>query len=96
GLQPVHERTSNRMNRAHDLPSDVEGVNKRRKQGMRVCSHSISGLPGEDYDMMMETAREVAKLDVHGLKIHLLHLLKGTPMVKQYEKGQLVFLSLED
>ena len=36
--------------------------------------------------MMMETAREVAKLDVQGIKIHLLHLLKGTPMVKQYEK----------
>jgi hypothetical protein len=46
--------------------------------------------------MMMETAREVAKLDVQGIKIHLLHLLKGTPMVKQYEKGQLEFLSLED
>ena len=39
--------------------------------------------------MMMKTAREVAKLDVQGIKIHLLHLLKGTPLVKQYEKGQL-------
>jgi uncharacterized protein len=46
--------------------------------------------------MMMETAREVAKLDVQGIKIHLLHLLKGTPMVKQYEKGMLEFLSQED
>jgi radical SAM protein (TIGR01212 family) len=46
--------------------------------------------------MMMETAREVAKLDVQGIKIHLLHLLKGTPMVKQYEKGMLDFLSQED
>jgi uncharacterized protein len=45
---------------------------------------------------MMETAREVAKLDVQGIKIHLLHLLKGTPMVKQYEKGMLEFLSQED
>lgn len=59
-------------------------------------AHIINGLPLEDYDMMMETAREVAKLDVQGIKIHLLHLLKGTPMVKQYEKGQLEFLSLED
>lgn len=46
--------------------------------------------------MMMETAREVAKLDVQGIKIHLLHLLKGTPMVKQYEKGMVKFLSQED
>ena len=74
----------------------MEGVNKLRKHGIRVCSHIINGLPLEDYDMMMETAREVAKLDVQGIKIHLLHLLKGTPMVKQYEKGQLEFLSLED
>ena len=74
----------------------MEGVNKLRKHGIRVCSHIINGLPLEDYDMMMETTREVAKLDVQGIKIHLLHLLKGTPMVKQYEKGQLEFLSLED
>ena len=46
--------------------------------------------------MMMTTAREVAKLDVQGIKIHLLHLLKGTPMVKQYEKGMLQFLTQED
>lgn len=96
GLQTVHERTANLINRAHDYPSYVEGVNKLRKHGIRVCSHIINGLPLEDYDMMMETAREVAKLDVQGIKIHLLHLLKGTPMVKQYEKGQLEFLSLED
>ena len=75
------------INRAHDYPSYVEGVNKLRKHGIRVCSHIINGLPLEDYDMMMETTREVAKLDVQGIKIHLLHLLKGTPMVKQYEKG---------
>lgn len=86
GLQTVHERTANLINRAHDYPSYVEGVNKLRKHGIRVCSHIINGLPLEDYDMMMETAREVAKLDVQGIKIHLLHLLKGTPMVKQYEK----------
>jgi uncharacterized protein len=44
----------------------------------------------------METAKEVAKLDVQGIKIHLLHLLKGTPMVKQYEKGMVEFLSQEE
>jgi radical SAM protein (TIGR01212 family) len=46
--------------------------------------------------MMMETAQAVSKLDVQGIKIHLLHLLKGTPMVKQYEKGKLEFLTKED
>lgn len=96
GLQTVHERTALLINRAHDYKTYVEGVEKLRKHNIRVCSHIINGLPLESYEMMMETAKEVAKLDIQGLKIHLLHLLKGTPMVKQYEKGQLQFLSQED
>lgn len=96
GLQTVHERTALLINRAHDYKTYVEGVEKLRKHNIHVCSHIINGLPLESYEMMMETAKEVAKLDIQGLKIHLLHLLKGTPMVKQYEKGQLQFLSQED
>lgn len=92
GLQTVHERTANLVNRAHDFPTYIEGVNKLRKHGISICTHIINGLPLENRDMMMETAREVAKLDVQGIKIHLLHLLKGTPMVKQYEKGMLEFM----
>lgn len=46
--------------------------------------------------MMMETARVVSHMDVQGIKIHLLHLLKGTPMVKQYEKGHLQFMTKEE
>ncbi|TQR18019.1 TIGR01212 family radical SAM protein [Psychrobacillus vulpis] len=92
GLQTVHERTANLVNRAHDYPTYVEGVNKLRKHGIRICTHIINGLPLENREMMMETAREVANLDVQGIKIHLLHLLKGTPMVKQYEKGKLEFM----
>lgn len=96
GLQTVHERTALLINRAHDYQCYVEGVNKLRKHNIRICSHIINGLPLESYDMMMATAKEVAKLDVQGIKIHLLHLLKGTPMVKQYEKGMLEFLSFEN
>ncbi|WP_449537323.1 TIGR01212 family radical SAM protein [Ferdinandcohnia sp. Marseille-Q9671] len=96
GLQTVHEETAKLINRAHDFQCYVDGVNKLRKHNIRICSHIINGLPQEDTEMMMETAREVAKLDVQGIKIHLLHLLKGTPMVKQYEKGLLEFLSFDD
>ena len=96
GLQTVHEKTATLINRAHDFQNYIEGVEKLRKHGIRVCSHIINGLPLETTEMMMETAKEVAKLDVQGIKIHLLHLLKGTPMVKQYEKGMLEFLSFED
>jgi uncharacterized protein len=96
GLQTVHERTAKLVNRAHDYDTYIKGVQKLRKHGIRVCTHIINGLPLEDKEMMMETARQVAKLDVQGIKIHLLHLLKGTPMVKQYEKGLLEFLTKDE
>ncbi|MGE7771868.1 TIGR01212 family radical SAM protein [Viridibacillus arvi] len=96
GLQTVHEKTATMINRAHDFATYVEGVEKLRKHNIRVCSHIINGLPLETNEMMMETARAVANLDVQGIKIHLLHLLKGTPMVKQYEKGILEFLDKDE
>ncbi|MCM3759567.1 TIGR01212 family radical SAM protein [Alkalihalobacillus oceani] len=96
GLQTVHERTAQLINRAHDYQCYVDGVAKLRRHGIRVCSHIINGLPLESYEMMIETAKEVAKLDVQGIKIHLLHLLKKTAMVKQYEKGLLELMSLDD
>lgn len=96
GLQTVHEKTASLVNRAHDYNCYKEGVAKLRKHNIRVCTHIINGLPLETTEMMLETAREVANLDVQGIKIHLLHLLKGTPMVKQYEKGFLEFLKFED
>ncbi|MDL4842579.1 TIGR01212 family radical SAM protein [Aquibacillus sp. LR5S19] len=96
GLQTVHQETSNLINRAHDLDCYLEGVRKLRTHNIRICSHIINGLPGEDDEMMLHTAKTVSAMDVQGIKIHLLHLLKGTPMVKQYEKGILKFLSKED
>ncbi|MFB5663816.1 TIGR01212 family radical SAM protein [Alteribacillus sp. HJP-4] len=96
GLQTVHERTAMIINRAHDYQCYVDGVNKLRRHGIRVCSHVINGLPLETNDMMKETVEEVAKLDVQGIKIHLLHLLKRTPMVKQYEKGMVDLMNKDD
>lgn len=96
GLQTIHEQTSQLINRAHDLQCYLDGVKKLRKHNINVCTHIINGLPLENKEMMMETALQVAKMDVQGIKIHLLHLLKGTPMVKQYQKGLLQFLTFED
>lgn len=96
GLQTVHERTADLINRAHDYQTYVDGVEKLRKHNIQICSHIINGLPLETPEMMMETAKEVAKLDVQGIKIHLLHLLRKTAMVKQYEKGMLEFMSSEE
>ncbi|MRH44798.1 TIGR01212 family radical SAM protein [Aquibacillus halophilus] len=96
GLQTIHQQTSDLINRAHNMDCYLDGVAKLRKHNIRVCTHIINGLPGENFEMMMETVNAVSKMEVQGIKIHLLHLLKGTPMVKQYEKGLLQFLSKEE
>lgn len=96
GLQTIHEATAERINRGHDYPTYVEGVEKLHRHGIRVVSHIILGLPGETREMMMETARAVADLGVHGIKIHLLHLLRKTPLVKEYEKGLFRLLEKEE
>lgn len=96
GLQTVHEETSRLINRGHTTEVYHEAVEKLRKHGIRVCTHIIYGLPGETRSMMLETGRAVARMDVQGIKIHLLHLLRKTPMVKQYEAGLLRFLEKDE
>src|SRR5665647_3321239 len=66
-----------------------------RKQFNRTCAHIIYGLPGETNEMILETGKAVGAMDVQGIKIHLLHLMKKTPMVKQYEAGLLQFLEMD-
>ncbi|WP_088809882.1 MULTISPECIES: TIGR01212 family radical SAM protein [Listeria] len=96
GLQSAHDETGKLINRAHDYETYLEGVAKLHAKGIRVCTHIINGLPKETPEMMLETAQKVAESGVEGIKIHLLHLLKGTPMVLDYKRGDLKFLSQED
>ncbi|WP_044642065.1 TIGR01212 family radical SAM protein [Risungbinella massiliensis] len=92
GLQTIHEKTSDLINRAHDFQCFVDGVDKLRKHGINTCVHIIHGLPQETEQMMLETVEACAHMDIQGIKIHLLHLLKKTPMMKQFEEGLLEFL----
>lgn len=96
GLQTVHEKTSELINRAHDTQCYLEAVEKLRRRNIRVCAHIIYGLPGETHEMMLQTASAVAAMDVQGIKVHLLHLMRKTPMVKQYEAGLVRFLEKEE
>jgi radical SAM protein (TIGR01212 family) len=96
GLQTIHDSTSKLINRAHDTACFIEAVEKVRRYGIRVCAHIIYGLPMETREMMLETGRAVANMDIQGIKIHLLHLMKKTPMVKQWEMGLLRFLEKDE
>lgn len=96
GLQTIHESTSDLINRAHDTASYKNAVRRLRERNIRVCTHIIYGLPQETHNMMLETGRAVAQMDVQGIKIHLLHLMRKTPMVRQYEAGLLRFLEQDE
>lgn len=96
GLQTIHDSTSELINRAHDTECYLKAVEKLRKHNIRICTHIIYGLPQEDHGMMLATGRAVAGMDVQGIKIHLLHLMRKTPMVKQYEAGLLRFLERDE
>ncbi|WP_282920624.1 TIGR01212 family radical SAM protein [Ignavigranum ruoffiae] len=97
GLQTVHDQTSQLINRAHDYQCYLEGVEKLRAHQIPVCTHIINGLPGESYDMMMETVERLClDSDIQGIKIHLLHLMRKTKMMLDYKAGRLRFLDQDE
>jgi radical SAM protein (TIGR01212 family) len=89
GLQSAHDVTLSKINRGHDVACFERGVRMADKQGLNVCTHIILGLPGESRDMMLETARFLSVLPIKGVKIHLLYVVKGTPLASLYQKKTL-------
>lgn len=96
GLQTIHDKTAKLINRGHDYKTFLDGLDKLRKRNIKVVVHIINGLPGETYEMMMETAKEVSKMDIDGVKIHLLHVIKNTPMEKMLEKNMLKLMNEDE
>lgn len=96
GLQTTFEETSAAINRAHDYQTYLDGVAKLRKHGIRVCTHLINGLPGETPAMMSENVRRtIQDSDIQGIKLHLLHLMTNTKMMRDYNEGRLQLMSKE-
>jgi len=87
GLQSRHDRTLDFLRRGHDYATFLEAFRRTREAGLRVCVHVILGLPGEDREAMLATADEMARLKVDGIKLHLLHILDGTPLGELYRRG---------
>ena len=88
GLQSAHDQTLTAINRGHDRAAFKRAVNESHKRGIRTCAHIILGLPGETRAMVRQTARFLADLDIGGVKLHLLYVVKGTPMERLYSQGQ--------
>jgi radical SAM protein (TIGR01212 family) len=92
GLQTINDKTARLINRGYNLNVFEESLEKLRKRGIDVVVHTIFGLPGESKEDMLKTIDYIAHKDIKGIKIHLLHLMKDTPLVNLYDSGKLNFL----
>lgn len=96
GLQSAHDITLSRINRGHDVACFERSVHMAKDYGLDVCAHIILGLPGETLEMMLQTALFLADRPVKGVKIHMLYIVKDTPLAALYEKGEYKCLDREE
>ena len=96
GLQTIHESTSKLINRGHTLKQFEDAVLELRKRNINVVVHIINGLPFETKEMMLDTVRYLNKLDIQGIKIHMLFILKDTPILNLYNTTHFHVLTKEE
>lgn len=96
GLQTIHPETAKYIRRGYDLPVYDECVRRLREKGITVIVHVILGLPGETHDDMKETVKYVCSSGVQGIKLQLLHVLKGTDLYEDYLKGKVPVMTMEE
>jgi radical SAM protein (TIGR01212 family) len=88
GLQTMHDKSLEWMNRGHGHAVSVEAMERSRGRGFEICAHVMLGLPGETHDDMMDTANEIARLGFDSVKIHNLYAVRNTPLAEQVESGE--------
>lgn len=99
GLQTIHPATADYIRRGYALSVFEDACRNLKEAGLTVITHAILGLPGETRDMMLETASYLGRMGeqgIDGIKLQLLHVLKGTDLEKEYAKGLVPILSLEE
>ncbi|MCP5003288.1 MAG: TIGR01212 family radical SAM protein [Planctomycetes bacterium] len=97
GLQSIHDRTLQLVNRGHSYREFEDAIARTKyRSNIKICAHVILGLPGEDWNDMMETAQKVSTLDIDGLKLHHLYVTKNTEMAKDFLKSNIKTMSMKD
>jgi len=96
GLQSIHQKSLDWIGRGHDYTMFCTALSELRKRDIKVCGHIILGLPGENKGDMLATAQAIAALPLQGIKLHLLHVLKGTPLAKVYKENPFPLLTTEE
>ncbi len=98
GLQSTNDKTAEIINRCHTYGEFLNGYHalKKASEKINLCVHLINGLPGENFSDMEKSARDVAALLPSQIKLHLLHILRGTELCKIYERGEYIPLTKEE
>ena len=96
GLQSVHDETLKLINRNHSYDDFLRAVTLTRERHLKVCAHVIIGLPGETREHIVKTAKELGRLRIDGVKIHPLHIVRGTALEKLFEAEAYVPLELDE
>ena len=96
GLQTIHEKTARYIRRGYGAEVYYDAVKRLKEAGIDVVTHIILGLPGETEEMMLKTTEAAVNAGTDGVKFHLLHVLKGTDLARDYEAGKFTCLSLEE
>ncbi|MBI2840940.1 MAG: TIGR01212 family radical SAM protein [Acidobacteria bacterium] len=96
GLQSANLRTLREIKRGHTLAEFIDACVRSHARKLMTVAHVILGLPGEGREEWIETARILTALRVGGVKIHMLHIVRGAPLEKAYERGEITLLSREE
>ena len=93
GLESMYDRTLAWVNRGHGLREFVDGVTRAKERELRICTHLILGFPGESREQILRTPELLNRLDIDGIKLHNLHVIKHTALEKLYQAGQVPLFS---
>ncbi len=98
GLQTIHEKTAERIHRGYNLKVFEDAYRRLKESGLEIIVHVIFNLPGETREDMLDTIRYLAKLQpqLDGIKLHMLQILKGTQLAREYEEAPFPVFSLEE
>ena len=96
GLQTVHNKSLDWMNRGHHHDAFLDAMERSVGRGFEICVHVMIGLPGESHEDMMETADEIAKMQIDAVKIHNLYAVENTPLADQVRSGEVVLMEKEE
>ncbi len=96
GLQSSFDHTLERINRGHTFADYEDAIIRARKYDLNICTHLIMGLPGEQARDTLITYKKVLDLGVRAIKVHPLHIVKGTQMAREWKQGDIPELSMDD